>query len=39
MVTSPVYLPTKPMPAAAGHSWVRAEAFAIATSNDLPRGS
>jgi hypothetical protein len=38
MATS-LYLPTKPMPAAAGHSWVRAEAFAIYTPNDLPRGS
>jgi hypothetical protein len=28
----------KPMPAAAGHSWVEARTVAIATSNDQPRG-
>jgi hypothetical protein len=39
MATSHVYLPMKPMPAAAGHSWVGARTFAIATTNDLPRGS
>jgi hypothetical protein len=28
----------KPMPAAAGHSWVEARTIAIATTNDQPRG-
>jgi hypothetical protein len=28
----------KPMPAAAGHSWVQARTIAIATTNDQPRG-
>jgi len=37
MATSRLYL-HKPMPAAAGHSWVEARPFAIATSNDQPRG-
>jgi hypothetical protein len=27
------------MPAAAGHSWVGARPFAIASTNDLPRGT
>jgi len=33
-----VYLPSKPKPAAAGHSWAQARTFAIAMTN-LPRGS
>jgi len=36
MATSRLYAALKPMPATAGHSHVRA--FAIATSNDQPRG-
>jgi hypothetical protein len=39
MATSRLYLLTKPMPAAAGHSWVEARTFAIATTNDQPRGT
>ena len=35
----PPHLPLKPMPAAAGHVWVEARPFAIATSNDQPRGT
>jgi hypothetical protein len=38
MATSRLYLSLKPMPAAAGHSWVGARPFAIATTNDQPRG-
>jgi hypothetical protein len=38
MATSRMYLSLKRMPAAAGHSWVKARPFAIATSNDQPRG-
>jgi hypothetical protein len=37
MASSRLYLALK-MPAAAGHSWVPARTFAIATSNDQPRG-
>jgi hypothetical protein len=33
------YLPLKSMPAAAGHLWVEARPFAIAPSNDQPRGT
>jgi hypothetical protein len=29
----------KPMSAIAGHSWVGARPFAIATTNDQPRGT
>jgi hypothetical protein len=39
MDTSRLYLPLMSMPAAAGHSWVEARLFAIATSNDQPRGT
>jgi len=39
MASSRLYLALKPMPAAAGHSWVEARTFAIATSNDQPRGT
>jgi hypothetical protein len=38
MAWSRLYLPLKPMPAAAGHWSVEARSFAIATSNDQPRG-
>jgi hypothetical protein len=34
-----LYLPLKPMPAAAGHAGVEARPFAILTSNDQPRGT
>jgi hypothetical protein len=37
-MASRLYLPLKPMPAAAGHSWVEARPFAILT-NDQPRGT
>jgi hypothetical protein len=36
-MASRLYLPMKPMPAAAGHMWVEARPFAILTSNQ-PRG-
>jgi hypothetical protein len=38
MATSRLYL-LKPMLAAAGHSWVEARPFAIAITNDQPRGT
>jgi hypothetical protein len=38
MASSRLYLAPKSMPAAAGHSWVQARTFAIATTNDQPRG-
>jgi hypothetical protein len=38
MATSCLYL-LKPMPALAGHSWVEARPFAIAVTNDQPRGT
>jgi hypothetical protein len=38
MATSRAYTSTQ-MPAAAGHSWLGARPFAIAETNDLPRGS
>jgi hypothetical protein len=38
MATSRLYFLPKPMPAAAGHSWVEARTVAIATTNDQPRG-
>jgi len=38
MATSRLYL-LKPMPAPAGHSWLEARAFAVATTNDQPRGT
>jgi hypothetical protein len=38
-MASRLHLPLKPMPAAAGHLWVEARPFAIATSNDQPRGT
>jgi hypothetical protein len=38
MATSRLYFLPKPMPAAAGHSWVEARTVAIATSIDQPRG-
>jgi hypothetical protein len=37
-MASRLYLPTKLMPAVAGHQWVEARPFAILTSND-PRGT
>jgi hypothetical protein len=38
MASCRLYFLPKPMPAAAGHSWVEARTIAIATSNDQPRG-
>jgi hypothetical protein len=38
MAASRLYL-LKPMPARAGHSWAEARAFAIAMTNDQPRGT
>jgi hypothetical protein len=38
-MASRLYLPLKPMPAAAGHSWVEARPFGIAPTNDQPRGT
>jgi hypothetical protein len=38
MATSRPYL-LKPMPALAGHSWAEARPFAIAGTNDQPRGT
>ena len=38
MATSRTYA-LKPMPAAAGHSWVGARPFAIDLTNDQPRGT
>jgi hypothetical protein len=38
MATCRQYFLPKPMPAAAGHSWVEARKVAIATTNDQPRG-
>jgi hypothetical protein len=38
MATCQRYIPTKFMPAAAGHSWVGARTAVILPSNDQPRG-
>jgi hypothetical protein len=38
MASSRLYFALKPMPAAAGHSWVQARTIAVITSNDQPRG-
>jgi hypothetical protein len=38
-MASRLFLALMPKPAAAGHSWVEARPFAIATSNDQPRGT
>jgi hypothetical protein len=39
MASSRLYLTLEKMPAAAGHSWVGARTFAIASTNDQPRGT
>jgi hypothetical protein len=39
MATCRSYTSQKPMPVAAGHSWLGVRTFAIAETNDLPRGS
>jgi hypothetical protein len=39
MGTCRLYLHLSSMPAVAGRSWVEARPFAIATSNDQPRGT
>jgi hypothetical protein len=39
MAASRLPLTLAKMPAGAGHSWVGARAFAIASTNDQPRGS
>jgi hypothetical protein len=38
MASRRLFLSLKPMPAAAGHSWVETRSIAIATTNDQPRG-
>jgi hypothetical protein len=38
MAASRLYL-LEPMPARAGHSWAEARPFAIAGTNDQPRGT